>query len=721
MVDFTDGVAFCNLLEIISAKKLTKWNAKPRIKAQKLENAGIGLQFLHHEGIKLVGIGNEDIVEPKRKLILGLIWTIILRYQIQRGESDDGGARSELLKWVRSKIPEYDIKNFANDWTSGKAICALAEAVEPGQMKLPQDFKNDPLTDATMGMTKAEENMGIPQVLHPSDMVGEPDELSNMTYISYFRDYDEKRGQRDMEEKIRRTPVADQCRAYGPGLESGEALIPGLFVIEARNNRGELIPMGGFPFTAVCKDPTGKFVGVQVKDNSDGTLEASYTPQVPGTHTVEVLLSGQHIGGANGYKKSPFQVPIGAAQVDASKCQMYGPGLEHGNVGHKATFTIKVFNRFGTPIASNDVKFNYSVVGPNGVNPKGQHLVGGKVPGEFEAEYLPILHGDHVVTVTLGGAQVAQSPVTVPIDRDPNASDPAQSWAEHLNDPTTIEPVKMRIHAVRPDGKPVGRGGEPYDAEVTDPHGNVVPAKVKDNGDGTYDVEIDAQEAGPHHVDLFLRNKDAPAVIEHVKDFPKTIEVEPGVDARQTLVHGPGLENGILDTHPQHFDVEYRDKHGRPLGAKGAGMPPKVEIKGPNGPVVPRVVDNGDGTYRVDYVPITHGNHDISVTLDKVGHLADSTYHVQIDAGAFAGSTLIKSYSFVVESRTKDNQLKTVGGESDNFKVTISGTGNPKAKLDDLGDGTYMVSYSLPARGRYTVEVKLNGANIQGSPFDQSN
>ncbi len=31
-----------------------------------------------------------------------------------------------------------------------------------------------------MGMENAEKNMEIPMVLHPSDMVGEPDELSNM-------------------------------------------------------------------------------------------------------------------------------------------------------------------------------------------------------------------------------------------------------------------------------------------------------------------------------------------------------------------------------------------------------------------------------------------------------------------------------------------------------------------------------------------------------------
>ena len=127
--DFHDGIQFCNLLEIISGKKLPKWNTKPRIKAQKLENVSFGLQFLKKEGIKLVAIGPEDVVEPKLKLILGLIWTIILRYQIQRGEDSGGSARSELLKWVRSKIPEYDIKNFQSNWQSGK-VCFFLDSLD---------------------------------------------------------------------------------------------------------------------------------------------------------------------------------------------------------------------------------------------------------------------------------------------------------------------------------------------------------------------------------------------------------------------------------------------------------------------------------------------------------------------------------------------------------------------------------------------------------------
>lgn len=36
-------------------------------------------------------------------LILGLIWTMILRYQVSENEgSDDGGARKALLEWLRS-------------------------------------------------------------------------------------------------------------------------------------------------------------------------------------------------------------------------------------------------------------------------------------------------------------------------------------------------------------------------------------------------------------------------------------------------------------------------------------------------------------------------------------------------------------------------------------------------------------------------------------------
>lgn len=53
----------------------------------------------------MVNIGPEDLVDENLRIILGLIWSLILRYQI-KADKGDGGARSELLEWVRSKVSQ---------------------------------------------------------------------------------------------------------------------------------------------------------------------------------------------------------------------------------------------------------------------------------------------------------------------------------------------------------------------------------------------------------------------------------------------------------------------------------------------------------------------------------------------------------------------------------------------------------------------------------------
>ncbi len=61
-------------------------------------------------------------MDPKIKLILGLIWTIILRYQISTTGDASGSPKQQLLQWVQSKIPEYNVKDFVKSWSDGKAI-----------------------------------------------------------------------------------------------------------------------------------------------------------------------------------------------------------------------------------------------------------------------------------------------------------------------------------------------------------------------------------------------------------------------------------------------------------------------------------------------------------------------------------------------------------------------------------------------------------------------
>jgi len=139
--------------------------------------------------------------------------------------------------------------------------------------------------------------MKIPKILDANDMVDNPDEHANMTYISYFRDYLERAKSREEEERLRRTAVAGKCKCYGPGLEGGEALIETEFTIEAINAKGNRCPCGGHPFRVKIKAPNGD-IDHNMTDNEDGTYRVTYTPQDTGIHNIAVTLEDKHLPGS---------------------------------------------------------------------------------------------------------------------------------------------------------------------------------------------------------------------------------------------------------------------------------------------------------------------------------------------------------------------------------------------------------------------------------------
>jgi hypothetical protein len=75
-------VKLIHLLEILGNESLGKYASNPRLRVQKCENVHKSLEFIKGRGIGLYNIGAEDIVDGNLKLILGLIWTLILRFTI---------------------------------------------------------------------------------------------------------------------------------------------------------------------------------------------------------------------------------------------------------------------------------------------------------------------------------------------------------------------------------------------------------------------------------------------------------------------------------------------------------------------------------------------------------------------------------------------------------------------------------------------------------------
>lgn len=136
---------------------------------------------------KLVSfLGPEDVNDGNLKLILGLVWRMILHYQISSSSNVSG--KLLLLTWLQAAVPDIEIKNLTTDWNDGRAFAGLMEYIKPGTFP---DYKNlhpsDNLETVTQCMNMAEEKYNIPQIITPLVITSKfQDELSMMTYLSYF-------------------------------------------------------------------------------------------------------------------------------------------------------------------------------------------------------------------------------------------------------------------------------------------------------------------------------------------------------------------------------------------------------------------------------------------------------------------------------------------------------------------------------------------------------
>jgi len=306
----------------------------------------------------------------------------------------------------------------------------------------------------------------------------------------------------------------------------------------------------------------------------------------------------------------------------------------------------------------------------------------------------------------------------VQVDRSDSDPDPSKFdvFGPGIEKGDTADPCIFTVVAKNSKGQQLNTGGHPIDVQVFDPNQVELPAKIVDNHDGSYVVSYQPNDPGDHKVDLMLRMKQ-PMYYDHIKDSPYYVPIVPGTDAVHSLVWGPGLED-VYDTKPAVFYIKSRDRFENDMGR--GGDPYEVQVSGPSGDVPAHIKDNDDGTYVCTYSPVEHGKHTVYVNL-KNNAVAKSPYIVNVKEGAAYQNTFIEKFQLTIRTKTKSNGFKTVGGEA--FSVSIRGaSGEVPAELidtQDLGNGCYHINYSLPAPGDFTISVKLNDHDIQGSPYPQ--
>ncbi|XP_077869465.1 plectin-like [Saccoglossus kowalevskii] len=192
--DMRDGHNLISLLEVLSQEIIPR--ERGRLRFHRLQNVQNALDFLRYKKIKLVNIRNDDIVDGNAKLTLGLIWTIILHFQISdiivTGQPDDRNVKEALLLWSRRTTDGYpgvNIKDFSRSWRDGLAFNAILHRNRPELIDFKSLSRDDHKANLENAFSVAENHFGVTRLLDPEDVDRvDPDDKSIMTYVSSMYD-----------------------------------------------------------------------------------------------------------------------------------------------------------------------------------------------------------------------------------------------------------------------------------------------------------------------------------------------------------------------------------------------------------------------------------------------------------------------------------------------------------------------------------------------------
>ncbi|XP_072370092.1 dystrophin isoform X14 [Scyliorhinus torazame] len=191
--DLCDGRRLLELLEGFVGHNLAKEKGCTRVHS--LNNVNRALQILQKNNVDLVNIGGSDIVDGNHKLTLGLIWSIILHWQVKdvmkgiMANLQQTNSEKILLSWVRQSIYNYkpvNVINFTSSWSDGLAFNALIHSHRPDLFDWKDVAKLQSAHERLdHAFNVAKKYLGIEKLLDPEDIAtAHPDKKSIIMYIT---------------------------------------------------------------------------------------------------------------------------------------------------------------------------------------------------------------------------------------------------------------------------------------------------------------------------------------------------------------------------------------------------------------------------------------------------------------------------------------------------------------------------------------------------------
>lgn len=429
----------------------------------------------------------------------------------------------------------------------------------------------------------------------------------------------------------------------------------------------------------VITNPSGTRTDSFLKPLTDGTYKISYTPFEEGRHTIDLLYDGVPVPG------SPFTVNVRRG-CDPKKCQAYGPGLEHGLVNQVNTFTVETKGA-GTG------GLGLAVEGPS----EAKMTCKDNRDGSCTVEYVPLESGEYDVAIKFADQHIPGSPFKVAVDESVDASQ-VQVWGSGLEPGKVRAGVPLTFHV---DGSKAGKAR--LGVDIATEKGPIPKApEVRDNGDGTYDVTyIPHSEGAMQTTNVTWGGRPVPG-------SPYRTRVKPTVEPNKVRVSGSGVSSkGIPASLPTEMLIDTTDAGPADLN---------VSVTGPDGhPRKVKLVDNGDGTFSASYVPDDCGKYKVSVKYgdQEVGHApfpvqayaTGKADKCKITEGITHALNIGEEYCITVNAKNAGNGAVTC-------RIRSTSGSDLDIDIEDNGDGTFSIYYTVKDAGEYTLSVKFGGQPV---------
>ncbi|XP_011631143.1 filamin-A isoform X4 [Pogonomyrmex barbatus] len=478
--------------------------------------------------------------------------------------------------------------------------------------------------------------------------------------------------------KVNVQPHVDVSKVKVDGLESSLFVNKQTtFTIDTRDIAKSKTDDGKVSCT--INNPSGGKTEKLIIPQGDGTYRVSYTPFEEGCHTIDILYDNVPIPG------SPFSVNVQRGS-DPSKCRAYGPGLEKGIVNKTNRFTVE------TREAGNG-GLGLSITGDGEVKAEAKD----NYDGSCTVEYVPTEPGDYEIGIKFAEQNIPGSPFKIEVVSDSEARN-VIAYGPGLQPEMVREGVPAKFTV---DTSKCAKAAQ-LDVRLSTDKGQAQKPQIKSKGDGLYEVTYQPPPAGSNvHVGVTYDGED-------INSSPYKIKVLPTVEPNKVTLSGPGVSPVCTASFPTDFVVDTSNAGYGDL---------EVQVVGPD--QVPRrveVQDLGDGKYKATYLPDDCGRYKVNV---KYGgkEVPGSPVNVQSVSTGKADQckikegiqhTLAQGEEYCI---TVDTENAGRGAVTCRIRST-SGSEVVDIDIEDNGDGTVNIYYTVADAGDYTLSIKFGGQPV---------